>query len=173
MKVDTPVATMGIRGTAVLVEIDFDVPARAARRRRNSRSWSSRTAPRAHTFCSTRSRLRRSRRSIRPARKPSSMPGHRHLPASAPLSPDAQKLITDVFTLKFTDHQSRKPSSDHFTDTIIPKQPSSSWRRDDFVAVTLSVRQRRRKIRRASPAGPHQPRSHSRAAAGCRVRRRP
>ena len=27
MKVDTPVATMGIRGTAVLVEIDFEVPA--------------------------------------------------------------------------------------------------------------------------------------------------
>ena len=26
MKVDTPVATMGIRGTAVLVEIDFNVP---------------------------------------------------------------------------------------------------------------------------------------------------
>src|SRR5207237_2027655 len=26
MKVDTPVATMGIRGTAVLVEIDFTVP---------------------------------------------------------------------------------------------------------------------------------------------------
>src|SRR5207245_9486434 len=26
MKVDTPVATMGIRGTAVLVEIDFDIP---------------------------------------------------------------------------------------------------------------------------------------------------
>ena len=26
MKVDTPVATMGIRGTAVLVEIDFVVP---------------------------------------------------------------------------------------------------------------------------------------------------
>src|SRR3954452_3802272 len=27
MKIDTPVATMGIRGTAVLVEIDFEVPA--------------------------------------------------------------------------------------------------------------------------------------------------
>src|ERR1019366_1705169 len=26
MKVDTPVATMGIRGTAVLVEIDFQIP---------------------------------------------------------------------------------------------------------------------------------------------------
>src|SRR6202451_3693876 len=26
MKIDTPVATMGIRGTAVLVEINFDVP---------------------------------------------------------------------------------------------------------------------------------------------------
>src|SRR5207248_5975125 len=26
MKVDTPVATMGIRGTAVLVEIDFEIP---------------------------------------------------------------------------------------------------------------------------------------------------
>ena len=33
MKVDTPVATMGIRGTAVLVEIDFKFPARAARRK--------------------------------------------------------------------------------------------------------------------------------------------
>jgi hypothetical protein len=33
MKVDTPVATMGIRGTAVLVEIDFDIPARTAARR--------------------------------------------------------------------------------------------------------------------------------------------
>jgi hypothetical protein len=30
MKVDTPVATMGIRGTAVLVEIDFDVPQNGA-----------------------------------------------------------------------------------------------------------------------------------------------
>ncbi len=29
MKIDTPVATMGIRGTAVLVEIDFDVPGQA------------------------------------------------------------------------------------------------------------------------------------------------
>ena len=56
MKVDTPVATMGIRGTAVLVEIDFVVPARAARRLRNSRCWSSRTAPPAPTFCSTRPR---------------------------------------------------------------------------------------------------------------------
>src|SRR6202012_648407 len=26
MKIDTPVATMGIRGTAVLVEIDFSIP---------------------------------------------------------------------------------------------------------------------------------------------------
>ena len=26
MKVETPTATMGIRGTAVLVEIDFDIP---------------------------------------------------------------------------------------------------------------------------------------------------
>ena len=30
MKVDTPVATMGIRGTAVLVEIDFEVPGQGA-----------------------------------------------------------------------------------------------------------------------------------------------
>ena len=56
MKVDTPVATMGIRGTAVLVEIDFEVPCRAARRRRNSRCWSSPTAPPAPTSCSTRRR---------------------------------------------------------------------------------------------------------------------
>ena len=56
MKVDTPVATMGIRGTAVLVEIDFEVPARAARHRPNSRCWSSPTAPPAPTSCSTRPR---------------------------------------------------------------------------------------------------------------------
>ena len=56
MKVDTPVATMGIRGTAVLVEIDFNVPGQNGRPTRNSRCWSSRTAPPAPTSCSTRRR---------------------------------------------------------------------------------------------------------------------
>ena len=56
MKVDTPVATMGIRGTAVLVEIDFEVPGRVARHPPNSRCWSSRTAPPAPISCSTRRR---------------------------------------------------------------------------------------------------------------------
>ena len=68
MKVDTPVATMGIRGTAVLVEIDFDVPGQNGVPRRTSRCWSSRTAPPARTSCSTRSRWCRSRRSTRPDR---------------------------------------------------------------------------------------------------------
>ena len=58
MKIDTPVATMGIRGTAVLVEIDFVVPGRRRHRSRTrtSRCWSSRTARPAPTSCSTRSR---------------------------------------------------------------------------------------------------------------------
>ena len=37
----------------------------------------------------------------------------------APLSPEIQKLITDVFSLKFTDNTNTK-SLEHFTDTITP-----------------------------------------------------
>ena len=54
MKVDTPTATMGIRGTAVLVEIDFDIPQRGVAPPVSFRIfWSSRMATRANMSCST------------------------------------------------------------------------------------------------------------------------
>ena len=42
-------------------------------------------------------------------------------PADAPLSPDVQKLIQDVFTQKFTDNSNTKQSSP-FNDTLTPGQ---------------------------------------------------
>ena len=104
MKIDTPVATMGIRGTAVLVEIDFTVPGQGGTSpTRNSRCWSSRTAPPAPTSCSTRPRCSRSRWSTRPDSRSISATAS-VIPDTSPLSPDLQKLITDVFSQKFTDN---------------------------------------------------------------------
>jgi probable HAF family extracellular repeat protein len=40
--------------------------------------------------------------------------------SDSPLSPELQKLITDVFTLKFTN--TNPQTSTHFTDTLIPQQ---------------------------------------------------
>ena len=43
-----------------------------------------------------------------------------HESPDAPLPPDVQKLITDVFSLKFTDNAHTK-TFDHFTDSIVPQ----------------------------------------------------
>ena len=151
MKVDTPVATMGIRGTAVLVEIDFTIPSadphsslpslptlppsdpslpplgatpRAASSDcEHSRFWSSRTAPPVRTSCSTRPRYCRSRPSIRPDSRSTSATA-RSASRNAPLSPDVQKLITDVFSLKFTSTDSNTKLAGNFTDTIVPDSSS-------------------------------------------------
>ena len=117
MKVDTPVATMGIRGTAVLVEIDFDVP---GRRRAGREIPGSGRAGRHHRFLhpvrQEHADADRDRQSGRTADQHQPGPGHI---TNAPLPPDIQKLITDVFSLKFTD--SNPKSFDHFTDFGVPQ----------------------------------------------------
>jgi fibronectin-binding autotransporter adhesin len=72
MKVDTPVATMGIRGTAVLAQVDL-TPTRACRAE-VSRSWSSPTAPSVNSSSMIRPRCSRWRSSPRPTCKPISAP---------------------------------------------------------------------------------------------------
>ena len=104
MKVDTPVATMGIRGTAVLVEIDFEVPGQGG-------------APPAKFQVlvepdgTTGSYILFDKTTLTPIATVNqagtqtivSGQGTVNFLSSVQLSPDAQKIISDVFALKFTD----------------------------------------------------------------------
>ena len=119
MKVDTPVATMGIRGTAVLVEIDFDVPGQDG-------------APDAKFQVlvepdgTTGSYILFDKTTLTPlavvdkAGQQINISNGILSQTTNPLSPEIQKLITDVFSLKFSDNSNPK-TLDHFTDTIIPQ----------------------------------------------------
>ncbi len=116
MKVDTPVATMGIRGTAVLVEIDFNVPGGTP---------DAKFQVLVEPDGSTGSYILFDKTTLTPL----AVVDHAGLQINinngvmsqtlAPLSPEIQKLINDVFTLKFTDNSTTK-SLEHFTDTIVP-----------------------------------------------------
>ena len=104
MKVDTPVATMGIRGTAVLVEIDFVVPGQGG-------------APPAKFQVlvepdgTTGSYILFDKTTLMPIATVNQAgtqtivngQGTVNFLSSVQLSPDAQRIISDVFALKFTD----------------------------------------------------------------------
>ncbi len=121
MKVDTPVATMGIRGTAVLVEIDFDVPAQGG-------------APAAKFQVlvepdgTTGSYVLLNKATLAPLATVNQSgtqtivngQGTVNFLATAPLSAEAQKIITDVFTLKFASDPNPKTNTAQ-NDTITPQ----------------------------------------------------
>ncbi len=124
MKVDTPVATMGIRGTAVLVEIDFTVPG-------------GQSAPDAKFQVlvepdgTAGSYILFDKTTLTPLAVVDT-PGLQINISNGilsqtlvPLSPEIQKLIQDLFALKFSDASDTK-SFQHFTDVVIqlPLQPS-------------------------------------------------
>jgi len=120
MKVDTPVATMGIRGTAVLVEIDFEVPATGS-------APPARFQVLVEPDGTTGSYVLLDRTTLAPiasvnqAGTVTSVTGQGVVSflSSAQLSPEAMKLINEVFTQKFTDNSN--PRSDtHFTDAPVP-----------------------------------------------------
>ena len=131
MKVDTPVATMGIRGTAVLVEIDFEVPGQGG-------------APPAKFQVlvepdgTTGSYILFDKTTLTPIATVNRAgtqtiingQGGVSFLSSAQLSPDAQKIITDVFSLKFTDtQQSQYQAHDQFhRHRSFRKTSSSRWR---------------------------------------------
>src|SRR6202008_67637 len=119
MKADTPVATMGIRGTAVLVEIDFTVPGQG-------------TAPDAHfqvlvePDATTGSYILFDKSTLQPlavvnqAGQQINISNGIISQSSAPLSPGVEKLIQDVFTLKFSANDTNPKTTTAQNDTINP-----------------------------------------------------
>ncbi|GKQ51418.1 VCBS domain-containing protein [Bradyrhizobium sp. Ce-3] len=122
MKVDTPVATMGIRGTAVLVEIDFDVQGTGG------------VPPAKFQVLvepdgSTGSYILFDKTTLNPIATVDQAgtqtivngQGSVSFVSSAQLSTDAQKLISDVFALKFTDNNNPNTKlTTNFTDSVVP-----------------------------------------------------
>nr|WP_246230419.1 VCBS domain-containing protein [Bradyrhizobium cytisi] len=119
MKIDTPVATMGIRGTAVLTEINFVVP-----------SGGGDPQPQANFQVlvepngTTGSYILFDKLTLLPiatvnqAGQMIQISGGNVSITNGLLSPDVQKLITDVFTLKFTDNNTNTKLTTNFTDSI-------------------------------------------------------
>ena len=134
MKVDTPVATMGIRGTAVLVEIDFEVPSQGG-------------APPAKFQVlvepdgTTGSYILFDKTTLTPIATVNRAgtqtiingQGTVSFQSSVQLSPDAQKIISDVFSLKFTDlNNPNTKLTTNFTDSIVPQTSFLKLASNDF-----------------------------------------
>ncbi|SDN97545.1 VCBS domain-containing protein [Afipia sp. GAS231] len=120
MKVDTPVATMGIRGTAVLVEIDFTVPA-------NGSAPPAKFQVLVEPDGTTGSYILFDKTTLTPIATVNQAgtqtivngQGGVNFLSSAQLSADAQKIITDVFALKFSDlNNPNTKTATNFTDSI-------------------------------------------------------
>ncbi|NOJ41846.1 VCBS domain-containing protein [Bradyrhizobium australiense] len=141
MKVDTPVATMGIRGTAVLVEIDFEVPGTGI-------------APPAKFQVlvepdgTTGSYILFDKTTLTPIATVNRAgtqtiingQGTVSFQSSVQLSPDAQKIISDVFSLKFTDlNNPNTKLTTNFTDSIVPETLFVKLTGGEFVPVTLQL----------------------------------
>ncbi len=118
MKIDTPVATMGIRGTAVLVEIDFDVPGQNGMPEAKFQVL-------VEPDGTTGSYILFDKNTLAPiavvdkAGQQVDISNGNVSFSDSPLSPELQKLITDVFTLKFSN--ANPQTFTHFTDTLIPQ----------------------------------------------------
>lgn len=138
MKVDTPVATMGIRGTAVLVEIDFDVQG-------NGGVPPAKFQVLVEPDGSTGSYILFDKTTLNPIATVDQAgtqtivngQGSVSFVSSAQLSTDAQKLISDVFALKFTDNSNPNTKlTTNFTDTIVPYTTGLKLAGGDIVVPT-------------------------------------
>ncbi len=121
MKIDTPVATMGIRGTAVLTQINFVVPAGGGDPQPQA-SFQVLVEPNGTTG----SYILFDKITLLPiatvnqAGQMIQISGGNVSISNALMSPDVQKLITDVFTLKFTDNNTNTKLTTNYTDTLTP-----------------------------------------------------
>jgi fibronectin-binding autotransporter adhesin len=160
MKVDTPVATMGIRGTAVLVEIDFDVPQNGA----PSAKFQVLVEPDGHTgnYVLFDKVTLAPIATVDQAGVVKSLSQGILTSYSAPLSADVQKLITDVFSLKFTDNTNPNTKSfDHFTDTLLPQAFTPIKLADGATAIPIIVNVNTTGTALSSgPGGPVDPHAH-------------
>ncbi len=133
MKVNTPVATMGIRGTAVLVEIEFKIPLVDPNLPPTDPNALPTPSPTA-TFQvlvepdgTTGSYILFDPTTLLPlitvdkAGQYVSINNGNLTTGNALLSPDVQKLITDVFSMKFTSTDTNTKFAEHFTDTLTPQ----------------------------------------------------
>jgi hypothetical protein len=119
MKIDTPVATMGIRGTAVLVEIDFDVPGQNGTPAAKFQVLMEPDGTTGSYILFDKSTLAPIAIVDKAGQRVDISDNNVSFHDSA-FTPELQKLITDVFTLKFTN--TNPQTSTHFTDTLIPQQ---------------------------------------------------
>ncbi len=139
MKVDTPVATMGIRGTAVLVEIDFDVPAQGGAPPAKFQVLVEPDGTTGSYILYDKTTLTQIATVNRAGTQTIiNGQGAVSFQSSVQLSPDAQKIISDVFSLKFTDlNNPNTKLTTNFTDTITPETSFLKLASNDVVAVTL------------------------------------
>jgi fibronectin-binding autotransporter adhesin len=137
MKIDTPVATMGIRGTAVLVQIDFTVPGQSGA---PNASFQVLVEPDGTTG----SYILFDKTTLQPIAMVNQAGQQINInngvisQSNAPLSPDVQKLIQDVFTQKFTDNSNTKQTSP-FNDSVTPQQQQPFIKLADGATATPFV----------------------------------
>src|SRR3984893_13826903 len=118
MKIDTPVATMGIRGTAVLVEIDFTVPQGASQ---PDAKFQVLVEPDGTTG----SYILFDKTTLQPIAVVNQAGQQVNInngvvsTSASQLSPELQKLITDVFTQKFASNDTKSTQTAQ-TDTADP-----------------------------------------------------
>jgi fibronectin-binding autotransporter adhesin len=119
MKVDTPAATMGIRGTAVLVQIDFTVPGQGV----PDAKFQVLVEPDGTTG----SYILFDKTTLAPiatvnqaGQQVNVSQGVVSVTTATGLPPELQRLIQDVFSIKFTDNTNTK-SFEHYTDSINPQ----------------------------------------------------
>jgi hypothetical protein len=118
MKIDTPVATMGIRGTAVLVEIDFDVPGQNGMPEAKFQVLVEPDGTTGSYILFEKNTLAPMAIVDKAGQRVDVSNGNVSF-SDSPLTPELQKLISDVFALKFTDNTNPQ-NLNHFTDTLTP-----------------------------------------------------
>jgi fibronectin-binding autotransporter adhesin len=160
MKVDTPVATMGIRGTAVLVEIDFDIAGQGGTPAAKFQVLVEPDGTTGRYVLFDKVTLAPIA-TVDQAGVVKSLSQGILTSYSAPLSADVQKLITDVFALKFTDNTNTKTLNHQFTDSIVPQSFQQFKLADGSTAIPIFVNVPTPNATTASgPGGPGDPLSH-------------
>ena len=118
MKIDTPVATMGIRGTACLVEIDFDIPGQNGLPEAKFQVVMEPDGTTGSYLLFEKNTLTQIAQ-VNIAGQQVSISNNNVNYSNTQLSPEQQQLITDVFAQKFTDANTK--SFTQFTDSLTPQ----------------------------------------------------
>jgi VCBS repeat-containing protein len=120
MKIDTPVATMGIRGTAVLVEIDFSIPGPGGTPDAKFQVLVEPDGTVGSYVLFDKLTLQPLSVVNRPGQQINISQGI-ITQSSDPLSADQQRLILDLFSLKFADLANPNTRNALLNDSIVPR----------------------------------------------------